>query len=248
MVCRLTSRGFSLVSVLVAISLTGVLSLILLNLSDQQNKQQQKAMLDGEINEAVTNLRSIFGNHDACFATLFNKRKGVSLTKVETKHDDDRVPVYAHVSNDIPFRGTKVFLTSLKISSDAEVKEFEKHNPGFNVQPGAVLIQARFRKMVKRKNKDEKSSSPLGGRVINKYFEVRVLYGHIFDVFSPISSNSVVQNCKSKGTNSYIQDPRTDRRADPQESGVRYVVRGYVGHCVVEDPYHSESKIMECFR
>lgn len=229
-----TQQGMSLVSVLVAIALTGVLATILMNLSDQQNKQQQKAMVDGDLTEIMGHFRSILTNAESCNATLMNKKKGQKITRLLLSDNATTEP-FAKVDTKQPFRGSKILLTGMKILTDDEVKKMNVD--GLVPQPGIVVLRASFQRI----------NNPIGAKDINKHFEIRVLYGQENKEDDPLSPTGVVAACKKKyGSEAFIKNLDTGERAVPEEAGTFTTGEGYFGMCVFADESNPNSAIIQC--
>lgn len=222
----------SLVSVMVAIGMTGVLAVILMNLSEQQARQQKKAMVDGELTEIIGHFRSILANADSCNATLTNKKKGQEILRLLTSDEADKEP-FGEVSAETPFRGSKLLLTRMQILRDSEVNATE----GMSAQPGVIVLRATF----------QKPGDTLGGRTISKNFEVRVLYGREEKVNDPLDAAGVVNTCKATyGPKAFIKDLETGEKATPEEDGVFPEGTEYTGICVYPDETNTDSAIIHC--
>jgi hypothetical protein len=232
-----TESGFSLVSVLVAIGLTGVLATILMNLSEQQARQQKKAMVDGELTEILTHFRSILSNAESCNATFMNKKKGQEIYRLLTSDDPNRDP-FAEVSEEIPFRGSKLLLTKMRLLTNNEINDNEFYKTrGIQAQDGVVVLEASFKK----------TGQNLGATDIKKHFEFRALYGVQRTVNHPSSETGVVTVCKTKwGQNAFIQDLETGEKAVPEENGVMAQGGEYTGMCVSPNENDPEASIINC--
>lgn len=227
-----TQQGMSLVSVLVAIGLTGVLAAILMNLSEQQNKQHEKALVDSDLAEILGHFRSILTNAESCNASFMNKKKGQDIYRLLLTDNATSEP-FAEVSGDTRFRGSKLLLTKMKILTDTEVNSIE----GKTAQAGVLLLEATF----------QKPSTTLGGKQIKKHFEFRALYGREEKINDPIDEAGVVNNCKATfGPMAFIKDLETGEKAVPEEEGVIPEGNEFTGMCVYPDETHAESAIIHC--
>jgi hypothetical protein len=213
-------KGISLVSVLVAIGLTGVLGLILMSLSEQQMKQQKKALVEADLSDAINQIRVIMTKKVSCNATFIGKKKGQPVFRLLKDTDPDTAP-YAEVSDTFPFRGTKILLTNLRVLTDEEVA-----NLGRTVEEGVVILDAEFRR----------PGNVLGGQTIRKQIDLPVVYGREELIYHPISESGVVSLCKSQhGNKSFIKSLTSGERANPEESGVYPRALGFEGMCVIPD-------------
>ncbi len=236
MVILRTNRGFSLVQVLIAIGMTGILSAILMNLTEQQTKQQKKAVVDGEMNEVITQIRSILSNEDSCNATLVNKKRDQDFLRLMTTNKTGTL-IYEEVDGDPDefFRGTKINFIGLRILSNNEVKSIQ----GLSPQTGVIVVQVELKKPDKL----------IGGRSIKKNFEVRVLYGTEGLVRDPLSATGVVTNCKSEfGQESFIKDLKTGKALEPEEDGVFRAGQEFLGMCVREDETNPGASVIHCIK
>jgi hypothetical protein len=178
------SKGMSLVGVLVALALTGVLSVILMNLMSQQTKQQHKALLDGELTEIYGQFVRNINHYDSCFASFMGLKKGSALTELRIDSDPNKDP-FAEVGK--RFRGTKLILSKLRILTDAEVTARDpsllmaKDPSGFT----NVILEVTL----------DRPEGTLGGKSAIKIFEVAVAMGtgQIINMPSP---DAVTDNCK----------------------------------------------------
>jgi hypothetical protein len=207
-----------------------------MNLTEQQTKQQKKAVVDGEMNEVITQIRSILSNEDSCNATLVNKKRDQDFLRLMTTNKTGNL-VFAEVGggkNDF-YRGTKLKLIGLRILSNSEVDKAE----GLSSQPGVVVVQVEL----------QKPENLIGGKTIKKNFEVRVLYGTEGLVRDQLSRTGVVTNCKSEyGPQSFIKDLKTGKALEPEEDGVFLSGQEFLGMCVREDETNPSASIIQCIK
>jgi hypothetical protein len=209
----------SLVSVMVAIGLTGVLSVILMNLFDRQTQQQKKMMVDAELTEVYNHFQTVLSKKESCNASFMGKKKGQSIFRLLLTMNPD-TPPFAEV--DSPFRNTKIYLNSIRVLTDEEVLAM-----GRQLEDGIVVIDAEF----------ERPENVLGGKTLRKQFDLRVVYGKEEMITHPVNESGVVALCKDDyGANSFIKSVKTGERADPEEDGVFPNGGGFEGMCVTPDP------------
>jgi hypothetical protein len=216
--------------------MTGILATILMNLTEQQTKQQKKAVVDGEMNEVVGQIRSIFSNEDSCNATLVNKKRGKDFLRLMTTNNNGTI-IFAEVGGGEKdfYRGTKLKLIGLRVLSNNEVSKVE----GLSVQTGVIVVQAEL----------QKPKNLIGGKSIKKNFEVRVLYGSEGLVRDSLSATGVVTNCKSEfGPQSFIKDIKTGKALEPEEDGVFKAGLEFLGMCVREDETNPTASVIHCIK
>jgi len=173
------SQGMSLVSVMVAIGLTGVLSVILMKLSEQQANVQRRANLDQDFNEAITLFRSMIIKQDSCNATLQGVTIGSKIDELRFDYDTEKeafaevqsTGTYAEAKK---FRGTKLVLREMKVT---EAEPFAEK---------IIQLVATF----------ERPSKALGGTIISKKFEVPVNRGTGQIISSNLSNDDVYNKCE----------------------------------------------------
>lgn len=186
-------RGMSLVSVMVAIGLTGVLAVILMNLSEQQAKQTKKAMVDGELTEVYASFVKVINSKSSCNATFTGLKKGGTLDLFRMDFDENLEP-FAEVSKEdenIFFRGTKLRLTGMKILTDAESqgRGLSVVTKGANGETTVVLEVTLL-----------KPENTIGGREVKKTFDVNVIMGkgEIIKMSDPVA---VADECSNRTNN-----------------------------------------------
>lgn len=208
-------------SVLVAIALTGVLGMILMTLFDRQTQQQKKMLVDAELTEVINHIQTILAKKESCNSTFMGKKKGQTIYRLLLNMDPDAAP-FAEVGNIEPFRGTKIYLTRVRVLTDAEVTAMDKP-----LEQGVVVIDAEF----------ERPENTLGGKNIRKQFDLRVVYGREEVISHPVNEAGVVSLCKTDyGVNSFIKSLTSGERANPEESGAYSRGSGFEGMCVIPDP------------
>lgn len=177
-------RGMSLVSVMVAIGLTGVLAVILMNLSEQQTKQTKRALVDGELTEVFAAFVKVVNQKTACNATFVGLKKGDEFVEFRFSFDENQDP-FAEV--DAFFRGTKLKLKKMKILTDAEVI-----SRGLQVVPkqpnGSTTLVMEVTL--------EKPENVVGGKEVKKTFDVNVAMGkgEILKMADPVAVQDECNN------------------------------------------------------
>lgn len=238
-------RGMSLVSVMVAIGLTGVLATIIMGLSEQQSKLQKKATIDAELGAALNHMQTILTNKESCNATLMGTKKGEEITILSNKSlaDETKEP-FAIVSADTPFRGTKVYWTGMRILTKEEIKEKFKREE----EDGVVVVEVEFYRQ--KAGEENSPNRTLGGNRFIKHYDVQVVYGSEEQITDNLSAEFVIEECHSKSSQSFIKSISTYDKAIPESDGV---IGGggsaYIGFCVTPDEggkTSPESSILQC--
>jgi hypothetical protein len=215
-------HGFSLVSVLVAIGLTGILALILMSLSDQQAKQQKKAYVDMDINEAMNHVRTIINDPVSCNATFQGLSLGSTFSELRYDYDPNK-DSFAEVGlvSDGPkakkFRTTSLILTEMKILTEEERK-------AANLPAEDQIIAVRF--------SFKKPDGTLGGNSFSRILEVPVNLGEGHFTFSQWVKEDVITQCNQLA--GHIADTQTGQIVDDNEEN--YIVpidtNTYMGYCI----------------
>lgn len=225
----LNQRGMSLVSVLMAIGLTGVLSLILMSQMEQQQKIQKRAFLDGEMTEVFAQFVNVINAKSSCGATFTGLQKGDTINEFRYSFDPNQEP-FAEVGT--PFRGTKLVLREMKILTDAEVQAKGLPTTGLSGSSTVVLRVTL-----------ERPPGTLGGQFISKIFDVRVSMG--LGQILQADASVIEQQCRdATGGNGCIANFETGVCADvvndqliplvpPEAGGDLGEVMGY---CFDENP------------
>jgi hypothetical protein len=175
-------KGMSLVSVLMAIALTGVLAMILMGLMDQQNKQQKKALIDTELTEVYTHFVKIINQSIPCAATFIGLQKGDTFSEFRYSFEANEEP-FAEVDKN--FRNTKIVLKEMKILTDAEliarnIAKVGKTDDGSTT----VVLEVTL----------EKPTGTLGGNQVKKTFDIRVAMGR-GEIIKMPDPNAVLAEC-----------------------------------------------------
>jgi type II secretory pathway pseudopilin PulG len=219
--------GMSLVGVMVAIGLTGVLALILMNLAEQQSKQQKKAEVDGEMQEIFGQFRSMIGQSDSCTSTFVGLKKGDTFKEFRYDFDHNK-PSFAEsdIEGKVKFRGTKISLTEMRILTDQEVRE-----RGLHPDTKTVVLEVTFKK----------PEGILGAQIIKKTFDVPTKTGQGNMISEPTKAE-VAFKCGQIGGE--LADFETGEKTD--ESGIMELgANHYLGYCVIPNRT-SNSYILHC--
>lgn len=225
-------KGFSLVSVLVAIGLTGVLSMILMNLMEQQGKQQKKAMVDGELTEIFAQFVRIINQKTSCGATFTGLQKGDTFREFRYSFDVNQEP-FAEVGK--PFRGTKLVLKQMKILTDAEVTAHKITPQGKDPQGfTTVVLEVTL----------DRPDNTMGGKSIKKIFDVPVAIGK-GTILKMADSNAIVTQCTNLTTDGCIADFETGmcNTSNPEEA-MEYASPFYFAYCFDPTPTSATDELI----
>jgi hypothetical protein len=225
-------KGMSLVSVMVAIGLTGVLAVILMNLTEQQGKQHKKAMIDGELTEVYAQFVRVINQRDSCGATFIGLQKGDTLKEFRYSFDANQDP-FSEVGK--PFRATKLVLKGMKLLTDTEMTERQIPIPPKDKQgyTNAVLEVTM-----------EKPAGTLGGREIRKTFDIPVAMGK-GEIIKMADPNAIQANCKTITSNrGCIASFETGIcPSNPEDAMVNAGIY-YFGYCVDPKPSNPDEDII----
>lgn len=156
-------KGFSIIQVLVAFALMGVLSVVMMGMFDQQNKLSQKVKIDGELNEVRYHFLNMLNDKIACESNLQSMKKGETINFFRV---DDGDP-FATVNE--RFKNLAIKITGMKILTDLEVTNSGQTPEQVRTEDGQTTIVFRVT--------FEKIGNIIGGRDIAKDFNVRVVMG-----------------------------------------------------------------------
>jgi hypothetical protein len=216
-------KGISLVNVLIAIGLTGVLSVILMKLSEQQAQIQKKAVTDNEINEVVTLFRGMISKKDSCNATIQGLKLGNTFDEFRFDYDRNKPP-FAEVSNEddstkaAKFSNTRIIVREMKILSKQEVEDLKDSNITYS--PSTVVLRVKL----------EKPGNNLGGKHTTKYFQIPASIGH-GEWFLESTKEQIETGCSSLGGK--IANIETGEDGDSDD--IVAISSGYIGYCKIQD-------------
>jgi competence protein ComGC len=180
-----SQRGFSLVQIMVAFALVGVLSLIMMRMFDQQNQLTGKVKSDNELNEVQYHFLNMLNDKIACEANLQSMKKGDEINFFRV---DDGDP-FATVGE--RFKNLGIKITGMKILTDAEVTASGQTPQLVRVEDGRSMIVFRV--------KFERLGNVIGGKTKFKDFHVSVVLGEHKWETGP-TATSVKNACVSNGS------------------------------------------------
>lgn len=210
--------------------------MILMNLMEQQGKQQKKALLDGELTEVYGQFVRVINQKDSCGATFTGLQKGNQLKEFRYSFDANQEP-FAEVGK--PFRATKLILQSMKILTDQEAADPSRKLPIAPNNNGRTTVWLELFM--------EKPKGTLGGNQTRKFFEIPVLYGKA-EIIKMADPNAIISQCASI-TNNKGCLASFDTGECPQDPNNALVNAGvfYFGYCVNPAPPNpADSLILRC--
>lgn len=221
-------QGMSLAQVMVAMGLTGVLSVILMNLAKQQTTQQKVALVAGEMTEIYASYVRVINTKSTCDATFAGLPKGADITELRYKFDDNEDP-FAVTGQ--PFRGTKLILERMHLQTDAEYLATHNNNP----QPDGIVVLEVF--LTK--------PASIGGASHRKMFDVPVKMGN-GTLVSAANPSLLSADClATTGGDGCIADFATNVCCSPESSCMEGGGGGnYYGMCIDPTPPASADNVI----
>jgi hypothetical protein len=176
-----TERGFSIVQVMVAFALMGVLSMFMMGVFDQQNKMSSRVKTDQELNDLRSLLATLLKNPTLCEMNMGHP-KGQDLDHIMLENGE----AFAAVNE--RFRNSSLMVKRMRILSDSELK------PGTNYSVSSTdgFTTIVFRVVLQKLNKS------YGGQDISIDFEIPVYMGEVLSKAGPTASN-VKSQCFDSG-------------------------------------------------
>lgn len=231
---RKNQKGMSLVQIMVGFALAGVLSVVMMNLMEQQNKQQKKALLSVEETEIFSQFVRVIGQRESCDATFTAFAKGQDLKEFRYSFDPNKEP-FAVVGE--KFRGTKLILEEIHILTDAEyMAKHEKTEGPIKSGTGAVVLSVRI--TLKR------PAGTLGAPVVQKYFDLPVAMGK-GEIIKMDSIEAVKTECLNTTDNlgciANLDTGVCDPNQNDWDDDIEY---GYYGYCLDPEPPSPQDEII----
>jgi hypothetical protein len=158
-----SQRGFSLVQIMVAFALVGVLSVIMMKMFEQQNQLTTRVKSDNELNEIQYHFLNMLNDKIACESNIQSMKKGDAINFFRV---DDGDP-FATAGE--KFKNLNIKITSMKILTDAEVLASGQKPQPVRTEDGRSMIVFRvgFQRM----------GNVIGGRDKFKDFNISVTLG-----------------------------------------------------------------------
>lgn len=126
--CR-SEVGFSIIQVMVAIALTAGLALSLMQISQNQSKQQKTMELKGELYDIANIIRESLRDREACEATFSRTTPGQTIDELKLTLDFNQPP-FAVIGQ--KFKGYNVFIKEMRLLTRPDEIQFGKREVGQN--------------------------------------------------------------------------------------------------------------------
>lgn len=224
-------KGMSLVSVLIAIGLTGVLGTILMSLMEQQGKQTKKAMVDGEMTEVYAQFVRVIVQKSSCDSTFIGLQKGDPVTEFRYTFDYDQVP-FAEVGS--LFRGTKLKLFGMKILTNAEVIA-RNMTPVIKSPSGETVLVLEVTL--------ERPEGVLGAKHIKKTFDINAVVGQGM-LIKMADPNAIESACAQATTDGCIADFDSGLCTTPPQDAMIDGGAYWFGYCFDPTPANPANDII----
>ena len=192
-------KGFSLLEVLVAVAIMGELSLVMLQMNQNQLKGQKTTELKGEISDIMNIIRQVLNNQEAC-DTTFSQTDFQANKKVKYLYSSsDLSKIFAEVGN-VKFQNFNVYIKEMRLLTRAEEASLGRNytvskTNGF----GSASLKITFVKNVGNINPTSTTQQFFGGKETVQYLTI---FGYFYDfdnVYSPDISQ-LRQRCIDLGT------------------------------------------------
>lgn len=182
----LSQSGMSLVQVMIAFALTGVLAVVIMNLTEQMQMQQNTALSNADIQEVVGHFNTILNNKDYCNNTFGPVKLGGTIGTLRYSSDPDAEP-FAIAGQQ--FKKSKVQIDEMKV---------ESFDPSQDVLDSNGEMNLRFKVTMRKLGK-----KILGGKQFVKTWSPRVMLGEISDEVTDYCETSKDQ-CLAKSANAKL--------------------------------------------
>lgn len=228
-------KGFSLIQVLVAFGLMGVLSLVMMGMFDQQNKLSQKVKVDGELNEIKYHFLNMLNDKIACESNLQSMKKGEPINFFRVDNGDP----FATVGEQFKNLGIKI--TAMQILTDADVTASGQSPQMIRQEDGQTTIVFRVN--------FQKIGNIIGGKDITKDFNVRVVMGEHKWEAGP-TPNAVKDACLTNGgykvADSIFEAKASYQPPSTSDEPVKCIGMFCLVDCVKFDGNVNNMRILKC--
>jgi prepilin-type N-terminal cleavage/methylation domain-containing protein len=181
-------KGFSLLEVLVAVAIMGGISLVMLQMNQNQLKGQKTTELKGEISDIMNIIRQVLNNQEAC-DTTFSQNDFQNNKKLKYLYSSsDLSKIFAEVGN-VKFQNFNVYIKEMRLLTRAEEVSLGKtHTVSKTDGYGSATLKITF---VKNPGAIGATSTPqqfFGGKETVQYLTI---FGYFYDfnyVFSTVQT------------------------------------------------------------
>jgi hypothetical protein len=191
--------GVSLVQIMVAFALLGVLSVMLMNLTEQAQKQGVTALANADVQEFVGHMNSILSNKSYCNNTLGPVKLGDTIGTLRYSDDPEAEP-FATAGQQ--YKKTKVQVVEMKVEAYDSTKDVIDTNGEINLRFKITLTKL--------------GKNIIGGKQFVKEWNPRVMMGEI--IHQPADYCEIAKDkCLARSANAKIMDNDTDEFSTADE-------------------------------
>jgi hypothetical protein len=197
-----TQSGFSLLQVMLAIALTAGLSLILLQLSQNQAKQQKTIELKGELADIVNIIRESLRDREACDVTFAQTHPGQPIKELRVSQDLTQPP-FAVVGQ--KFKNYNVYIKEMRLLTRPEEIDVGKREVGqtpmnYTTGLGYGYLKITFAKHVGDVNQTDTKQNFFGAKETAVIFPIK---GYFYDEekITGSSEDAMKTECIDKANN-----------------------------------------------
>lgn len=202
-----SQAGVGLMEVVVALGLSGVLVVVLMQLSKQQSDQQKSAMRNIELTEIQHKFVGMYSGQTACDATFGYVKMGETLNEFRVAEIQYDQPPFAEVGE--PFQALKVYIEEMKVLSNAEINTLIASGkyPGVSpVAPSTAQANIGHADIQFRVKFNRGSKGGIGSQITQKIFTIPVIMGKK-SVEEGMDANQAKVKCHNLG--GFVVDPDT---------------------------------------
>ncbi len=245
---KLDQAGMGLMEVVVALGLSGVLVVVLMQLSKQQTDQQKSAMRNIELTEIQQKFVGMYSGQTACDATFAYVKMGETLNEFRVAEIQYDQPPFAQVGE--PFQALKVYIEEMKVLSNVEINELMASGkyPGLSaVAPSTAQANLGHADIQFRVKFNRGARGGIGAQVTQKIFTIPVIMGKL-EPKTDMTAVDAKTQCHNAG--GFVVDPTTleatstcnDLTDDcAEETGGQMEVQ-----CLIVDSNVDDMSILKC--
>lgn len=252
-----TQKGFSLVQVMVAVGIMGGLALAMMQMTDNQIKQQKTMELKAETGDVANIIRQTLNDKEACEATFIGMSPGDSIPALRMTADMSQKP-FAEVG--VKFKTYNVYIKEMYLLTRPEEVAAQQRdassNPisSYTTGAGFGYLRVTFVKQVGAVNDQNKSHNFYGAKESAITFPVKGFF-YDMEIVKHNDETKLDQACWAKASSQGISCNGTpgERCAtipiDEDGNGTDYIVdqstgaKLYLAECRY---FRDDSPFMEC--